>query len=339
MNRNRNKAIELLFDIIKIRFDLSSSVLPSDFYQSRWIQGKALEEDWLTHCDFKSALEIAHEKQFAILEYQNNLYFVATGLEDPDNIPIGVSYFPLNSGLFTAVVTELELPVKSSVTDLQLEQNILSQSTADSLYQGHDMIDLIPIFPNIFVGEITNQYVGDPHNLPQLVCSYIALNKKFVALPFSQSTLDKINDLVLLNSKILSYDNIIQCLLTSHFKYSFLDLYRCIEMLYQIIYVDDTHAKLALTIDKTDFLLAIDENLSWRPNERNALKKIFCQTPGIYMANLNQAIRAIDHQIKSYSDWLYDLRCNVVHLKSAQKKFNLKHHGSSEILVGFVCYA
>lgn len=335
MSRNRNKAIDLLFDIIKIRFDLSSTaVLPSDFYQPRWIQGNATDEDWLSHCAFKSDLEVSHEKQFAILEYQTKLYFVATGLDGPDNIPSGINYFPLNAGLFTAIVTELELPVKSSITNLHLEQNILSQNKAVTLYAGHDMNDLTPIFPNIFVGEISSQYVGDPNNLSQLVCSYLAINRKYITLPFSQVTLDKLNDLVLLNSKILNYDSIIQCLLSSHFKFSFLDLYRCIEMLYQLIYIDDTHTKLSLTIDKTDFLLAIDDKLSWRPNERNALKKLFAETPESYKTELHNAIRTVDGQTKSYSDWLYDLRCSVVHLKSAQRKFNLKHQDWDKLILG-----
>ena len=88
-----------------MRFDLSgSSVLPADFYEARWINGGELEEDWLSYCDIKSSIEISHEKRFAIIEFQTSLYFVATGLEDPDNLPTGVNYFPLNSGLFTAII-------------------------------------------------------------------------------------------------------------------------------------------------------------------------------------------------------------------------------------------
>jgi len=335
MSRNRKKYIDLLFDIIKMRFDLSgSSVLPADFYEARWINGGELEEDWLSYCDIKSSIEISHEKRFAIIEFQTSLYFVATGLEDPDNLPTGVNYFPLNSGLFTAIITELELPIKTDITNLQIEQRILSQSKVDPLYAGHDMNDLLSFFPNLYISELTNQYIGDSNNLSQLICSYLSINKKFISLPFSEKSLNEINNLVLLNSKILNYDSIIQSLLSSHFKFSFLDMYRCIEMLYQIVFVDDTYQKLSLTINRTDFLLAIDNKLKWRPNERNSLMKIFKETPELYKVELYKAIKLIDKQISNQSDWLYDLRCSIVHLKSAQRNFNLKHQDWDNLILG-----
>jgi hypothetical protein len=335
MSRNRTKAIEILFDIIKIKFDLSSfSHLPNDFYNGRWIQGKELEEDWLSYAVFKSTIEISHELRFALIEYDSKLFIIATGLESPDKLPNGIAYFPINSGVFTAIVSELELPVKSSVTNLYLEQNILSQNNSDPLYEGHDMVDLLPIFPNIFIGEITPQFIGDNTNIHQIVCSYLANNKKFVPLPFSEATLDKLNDLVLLNSKILNYDSIIQSLLSSHFKFSFLDLYRCLEMLYQIIYIDDTHKKLALTIDKTDFLLAIDDKLNWRPSERNALKKLFAETPDPYRVEVENSIKKISQKKNELSDWLYDLRCSIVHLKSSHRNFELKPQEWDNLILG-----
>lgn len=322
-----NKSIELLFDIVKMRFDLSSnSILPSDFYSSRWVKGTADEEDWLAYSVIKSTIEITHEIRFAIIEYEANSYFIATGLESPDNIQHGINFFPINAGIFVALVTELELPVKSGITNLHLLQNVLSQNKSDPLYKGHELNDLLSIFPNIFIGEISVQYIGDHTNLQQLVCSYLASNKKYITLPFSEETLNKLNDLVLLNSEIINYDSIIQSLLSSQFKFSFLDLYRCLEMLFQIIYVDATYSKLSLSINKTDFLYAIDDKLNWRPNERNALKKLFAETPDQYKSEIIKAIKAINNQTKAYSDWLYDLRCSIVHLKSTQRNIILKPH-------------
>jgi hypothetical protein len=335
MNRNRTKAIELLFDIIKIKFDLSSqSLLPNDFFSARWIRGKQIEEDWLTFTLFKETIEISHEIRFALIEYDSKLFLIATGLEDPDRLPTGITYYPINSGLFTAIVIELELPVKSSVTNLYLEENILSQNNSDPLYKGHEMVDLLSIYPNIFVGEITAQFIGDNSNIHQIACSYLANNKKFITLPYSEYTLDKLNELVLLNSKILSYDSIFQSLLSSQFKFSFLDLYRCLEMLYQIIYIDDTYRKLALTIDKTDFLVAIDDKLNWRPNERNALKKLFAETPEQYRKEVESAIKKISNKKNEFSDWLYDLRCSIVHLKSTHKNFELKPQEWDKLILG-----
>ena len=132
----------------------------------------------------------------------------------------------------------------------------------------------------------------------------------------------------------MSYDSIVQALLSSHFKFAFLDLYRCIELLYQVIYIDDAHKKLSLTINRTEFLNAIDDKLGWKPNERNAIKKIFIETIDPYKNELQKSIKEIDNQISSFSDWLYDLRCSIVHLKSAQKKFELTHSQWDKLISG-----
>jgi hypothetical protein len=335
MSRNIKKSTELIFDIIKLRFDLTS-ILPIEFNYPRWIYGDKLDEGWFADCKIPTTIEILRENRFGLIKYQNVNYFFSTGLEDPDILPNGLIPSVLNAGLFAAIVSDTELPIKTSVTNLQLEQSILSQNKNVPLYQGHDYNDLRKYFPNIYVAEITTQFIGDPNNLQQIICSYLALNKKFITLPFSDNTLHKINDLVLLNSSILSYDSIIQSMLSSTFKFAFLDMYRCIELLYQIIYVDDTYKNLSLTINRTIFLNAIDEKLNWKPNERNSLKKLFSETPEIHKREIVQTIKRISNvkQADNCSDWLYDLRCSIVHLKSTQKVFNLTPVDWDKLLFG-----
>jgi hypothetical protein len=337
-----NKSMEIVFDLIKIRFDLMSpQILPLNFNSKRWIRGEALEIDWLSNCKIKSNIEISHEIRFALIEYDNNKYFIAIGLEDPDFLPSGLSQFQLNSGCFTTLIAELEVPVKSSISILTLEDKILSQNVDESFYEGHELTDLLSIFPNIFISEITNQYAIDENNLNQLVCNYLTVNSRLIALPFKDVTLNKINELILLNSKILSYETIIQALFSSQFKFAFLDLYRCIELLYQLIHIDEAYSDLLLNINRTDFLIAIEGKLNWRPIERTSLTKIYNDTPLIYKKDLGIAVKSIDSNIKDYSSWLYDLRCNVVHLKSVQRKFDLKSENWERLILGvtgLLCY-
>lgn len=328
-------ATETLFDLIKLNFDLSTaSVLPSDFYNTRFVKGDAAEARWLSHSKIVKSVSLSQELKFAILEFDGEMYFVTVGLEDPDKSPIGLVEEKVNSGLFVAIISVLEIPVRNGISTLYLEQNILSQSASDPLYQGHEKEDLAKIFPNIYAMKITLGFSGDSSNIFQLVSFLVTSNPKFIFLPFSIKTLDKIQELVACNSVILSYESIMQALFSSHFKFAFLDLYRCVELLYQLIYLDETHSKLSLTIDKTDFLIAIENDLGWRPKERTSLIKIFNDTPGSFKIDINKAIADAAPGVKNHGDWLYDLRCNIVHLKSIQKRFELKENDWEKIIYG-----
>lgn len=335
MSRGINDSIEIVFDLIKLNFDLlNSSVLPVDFYNTRFIKGNATETRWISHSKIIKNVAFNQEIKFAILEFDGDYYFVTIGLDEPDFLPLGIIEENVNAGMFTVIVSEFELSVKNGISKLYLEENILSQSTMDPLYCGHDKNDLSRIFPNIYAMKITSGFSGDPNNIYQLISFFITLNSKFVFLPFTKKTLDKIHELVASNSVILSYESITQALFSSHFKFAFLDLYRCIELLYQIIHLDETYKKLSLSIDKTDFLIAIENDLGWRPKERSSLIKIFNDTPNSFMLDINKAVKEAAPGINNYGNWLYDLRCNIVHLKSIQRKFELKDNDWEKIIYG-----
>lgn len=342
MSRGVNHSIEIVFDIIKMNFDLSkTSVLPLDFYNKRWIKGDATEIKWLSHSKIIKTAELSQQVKFAILDFENDYYFITIGLDNPQLIPLGLHEQEVNAGIFTTIVSEFELPIKNGVSNLYLEENIISQSNSDSFYTGHEKDDLAKIFPNIYALKITAGFSGDSKNIHQLISLLITLNKNFIFLPFSQRTLDKIHELLTSNSIILSYESVTQALFSSHFKFAFLDLYRCVELLYQLIHLEETYTKLSLSIDRTDFLIAIENDLGWRPKERTSLIKIFNDTPSLYISDINNAIKDAAPQISNYGNWLYDLRCNIVHLKSIQRKFELKDSDWEKLIYGtsqLLCY-
>ena len=335
MNRNRNQAMELVFDLVKVKFDLiDHTSLPSDFYNKRFVYGDKNDSDWLTHCEISKSIEINPENYYVLIKYLGQNYFVAIGGKPSDGLVSGLDSFDLNAGLFTALISELEIPVKQDINLTYLEQYILSQSISDKLYSGHLYTELARIFPTMYVYEISKNYVGNPENLNQLLCHFLTSDPALTPLHYSSATVNLLNDLVLLNSEIISYESIVQSLLSSNFKFAFLDLYRCIEMLYQIIYIDEAYCHLGLSIDKTAFLQAIDSKLKWRPVERNSIKKIIADTPSSELTYIKSEIKAMNSNIKDISGWIYELRCNIVHLKKFQSDVSIEKKHWDGIIKG-----
>lgn len=328
--------MDIVFDIIKMHVLPNVRPFPKDFDAARWVYGNKSDEEWLTRVVLKESIEISLDIRFSLWNYDNKNYFVISGLELPSKLPDGYEYEAINAGFFTAIIAELELPIKTGISKIYVDEHIMSQSKDEPTYVGHDFNDLAKVFPNIVATKITNRYSGLPGNLSQLASIYIAQNSQFIPLKFMDKTMGQILSLCYVNSSILNYDNILQALFSSNFKFAFLDLYRCVELLFQLVYVDETYEKLKLTIDKTIFLSALDNELSWKPVERNAIKKIFILTPDSSKKELINLIQKISGKKVEHSDWYYDLRCSIVHLKTIQKKFEI-HKSQWNELIGETC--
>ncbi|UPT70420.1 MAG: hypothetical protein M0D53_15230 [Flavobacterium sp. JAD_PAG50586_2] len=220
--RSINDSIEIVFDIVKMKFDLAvPNMLPVNFFDKRYILGNASDIRWLSHSKIIKKAAFSQQAEFAIIEFNGECYFVTIGLDDPDFLPSGLIEEKVNAGLFTALVATFELPIRNGISNLYLEQNILSLSVGVPLYGGHDVDDLKKVFPNIYAMKITAGYSGDSKNIHQLISFLVTLNHKFIFLPFSKKTLDKIQELVACNSLILSYESVTQALFASHFKFAF----------------------------------------------------------------------------------------------------------------------
>lgn len=253
----------------------------------------------------------------------------------------------LNAGSFLAICSDLELMVKEEYPPLKIMELILSQHSGIDGYRGHDFNYLIPLFPKISIIKINSDILGvNPDNLELISSLLISYNSEFIKLPINSDTLEKIQQLCYKNFNLFRYDNLFQTLITTNFKFAFLNLYRSVEMLYQLCYISDLGEKL--DIDKIELLNAIDITLKWKPNERNSLCKILNgvspnerqiltkQLPKIIRETTGKTICSTD----ALWSWLYDLRCNIVHLKVnhsviniSNKNWNLIFQGLIEVLI------
>lgn len=335
MNRSINNAVESVFNQVQLKFDLlNSEHLPSDFYRDRYIAGDSKDIEWLKRSNIIEKVEIGHGSFFVILDFESSNYFITIGGERSESSISGFTPIEINAGIFVALVHEVEISLKTDISLEYLEEHILSQHTKTELYKGHDFKDLLKIFPSIDIYEITPQYLGDNTNLFQAIAHYLTTTGNFLTLPFSEETLTSINELALIGSEILNYESIVQSLTSSSWKFAFLDLYRCVEMLYQLIYVDEVYDHLGLTIDKTAFLDSVDSKLKWRPTERNSITKLLKDTPEFDKENLINELKKINSSISSIADWIYDLRCKIVHLKRIQSGVELKSRNWDGIIKG-----
>lgn len=338
MSRNRNDAMEVLFLLVKDHLEPSFTAGP-ELEKVRFVNGNIEETNWLTNAKIIETYAYSVDRRFGLVEFEGENYFFVIGFGEPTKTPVGLSRIDTNAGLFVALISDLEIPVSRSISNEYLVENILSQHEDSDQYSGHDFRELVKIFPEVYIAEVTNEFFGDPSNLIQIASYYLASNGSLLDLPFSNECLDELIYLIATNSNILNYENILQALLSSQFKFAFLDLYRCIELLFQVVYIDETCGALGVGNQKLKFLQAIEDTLGWRPVESSALAKIFDGTPPEILKTLNDAVTNYDSNIANIGKWFYALRCSIVHLKTTHKTYEIKIgqwepllHGTARIL-------
>ncbi|MFB0499557.1 hypothetical protein ABID99_005794 [Mucilaginibacter sp. OAE612] len=341
MSRNAKSTMELVFDTIKLHAQPNPLPYPKEWNYDRWVYGDMTEFAWLTTTKLYKSVDLSFDIKLSLFDFDQKRYFVTTGLSEPEIEPKGFVNIGMNAGLFTLVVSEFELSVVKDITANYIDNYILSQSLENKPYKGHDYTDLVRLFPTINAFELTADFPGDSNNIAQIAAIFVSSNAQYSRLSFSKAALKQLSALSYVNSEVLIYDNILQALFSSNFKFAFLDLYRCVEMLFQLIYIDDMHAALPAGVSKIDLLNAVDDALGWKPIERQSVSKIFEKTPPTELTALIGIIKKVSGKTADHSGWYYDLRCQIVHLKTKQKTIEIDNTTWNQLIEGscqLLCY-
>lgn len=345
MSRNIDTSNQILFENIRLAYYCSEEYRMDDDADDliRYVYGNEEEKRWLKSFKIyqEHSLNYGYSGCFYLGEYNNEMYIFSVGIGEFTNVPEGLINIDLNAGCFLAICSELQLMVREDYPALKIYNQILSQHSQIEGYTGHRLVK--PLFPSITVLKIDSAiFSGDPKNIELIASLLISMNKEYIKLPFNNDTLVQMQQLCYKNFQLFRYENLFQALIASAFKFTFLDLYRSIEMLYQVCYISELEN--ILKIPTTSLLTAIDSSLKWKPNERNTLCKIINEiSPSnrqIFTNKLPKIIKSISGDSISSPDhlwgWIYDLRCNIVHLKVLHSKIIISDKNWNVIFQGLI---
>ncbi len=346
MSRNIENSNRILFENIRLAYHCSKEYrMDDDVDFIRFVYGNEEEKKWLKSFKIHKEhfLNYGHSGSFYIGEYNSERYVFSVGIGEFQNTPEGLVATDLNAGCFLAICSDLQLMVREDYPVLKIANLILSQHNEIEGYIGHKLDDLRPLFPSITILRIDSTiFSGDPTNVELIASLLMSMNKEYIKLPFSNDTLERMQHLCYRNFQLFRYENLFQALTASAFRFTFLDLYRSIEMLYQVCYISELEKTLNISADT--LLSAIDSSLKWKPNERNTLCKIINEiSPAnrpIFTHKLPKIIKNISGDSISAPDqlwgWIYDLRCNIVHLKVHHSKISISEKNWNEIFQGLI---
>lgn len=183
----------------------------------------------------------------------------------------GIIEQEINAGLFLFLVTDAKLQRISPLSLAVLEQNIFFDQY-DSDYQGHDFSDLMKFIENftVFKIEANSAFSGrDYTETGYFICSQF---DKFIRLPIQPLVNDYLA--ILQEQSAIQKENVFLSLTATHYKHAFIELYRCIEVLYVLPRSIKLKAKLAYTKPAYELASYCVNELGWRKQEEDSLCRI-----------------------------------------------------------------
>lgn len=250
---------------------------------------------------------ILNNVKVAKFSYDNSEHLLITQI-DPDDSEtksvlvnlesLGVIEQDINAALFILIVKDANLQRISPLSLQELDEHIF-YGQYDVDYHGHDFTDLMSYIEKFAVFKIDADSVfcgRDYTEIAYYICSQF---DKFITLPI-QSLVSDYQDILQEQSAVLK-ENVFLSLTATHYKHSFIELYRCIEVLYVLPRSISLKSKLAYSNPAYELARHCIDELGWRKREEDSLCRI--------LKDIDESVIAASGiQNATFADpgWLFD---------------------------------
>ncbi len=237
-------------------------------------------------------------------------------MELPDDVGGQLVPVDLDAGVWTALIFELAVIPNSNKSALDVYDEILFVDEGPEVPRPVSFSTVECCFPKIRVFEIDQESVFFDVDVNKIL-GYFLIGNVRPSLKFSGGTIAEFKLTFQNSSHELPYELVVHAYGSSHFKNSFVDLYRCVEKLYPI----PSLSKLKETVlrDECSIELAaiLESTISWRPIENNALEQLFKYLPESLRSEIETLAGQVNGAPAGAHNFIYRLRNSTVHYRKA----------------------
>lgn len=302
----------------------------------RYLSTNAREKDILKKTKILRTIKLLPSLSFIDTTYLNKRYLVILGI-DLTYLDIDYDHYdriPNNSGIFTILLSDKLLPLAQNIDGKSFENQIMYQHL-DEKYSGHDFQDLENFFQPISILKIREESLLYDRNLFQIALNIISKNNSITVLNFENDALQKYIDISLTKGLKFPYELILNSLLTSKFKFCFLELYRVVERLFPISYLQEFHISSKSQLNFPEFVQELETITSWRPKEDEALKRILDNMGG----GKNKILEDLTKDKgfgENLHNYIYKLRNSIVHFRMLHEEIEHNESEWNDLIFGIL---
>lgn len=318
--RNKIRCFINIVDTIKNYYRDNGSPYP---VHSKYYINTTSDEDHIVEFSrILNEFEFDKNSKSILFEYSGEKYisFICPFKVDQSTIA-HFEALETNAGLWTFVVSSLCVDVLKDSSPIEIYDRILAveDGTPEGFCQPIDF-DLIKVyFPEIYTYKVDDGSFQH-HNIAAKCMGYILSHSSEIKNSKGNSYALDYANLFESSSGYIPYDLVIHSLYSSHKKYTFIELYRCVEYLYPV----PSTKKLINVLfsggsyNPIIFAKTVEDEISWRPKEEDSLSKIIADLPEHLRSEGNNVVNSIASSDGcAIAKFIYRLRNSNVHFRSS----------------------
>lgn len=226
-------------------------------------------------------------------------------------------------------IVENSISPSELATETELEEHIFIDETVNKI----QWEEITPFFPKFSLFQI-NDVVPDKElslYLKRICIAFVCETKEMQQLPYDSNTIAAFVDIANSTDGNIPYDNILRSLLSYHWKFCFIDLYRCQERLLLLAWVEEFKNSMNSGLSLTDLHGKMKDRYKTEHHERENLYSLYDFLPQTILDSLTNV-----DTTKKKADFIYDLRNKIVHFQRTDLEVDSKLDSEWNMIVSFV---
>ena len=249
-------------------------------------------------------------KMTFLVTCKNNTFFITLGYQSV-NMPTNVIPEDTSVGLFMAIILEREIHINGSIDNLRIENEIIVPIEDKVNTHGYDLEKILDYFPEINVYRVIEPICDYNAMLDKLSIMMFCENKSLLRLNMSDNILSCYCNVINQGFENINYDNLWRSISSNEWRYCFIELYRCLEILFNISRTFDLSDKIKSKHDLSSLFSFSWKELKDYYHENQMIEFLF----GQLSQPKSDMLKTIT-SVKNASGF-YALRNSIVHGKRA----------------------
>lgn len=265
-----------------------------------------------------------------IYEYKGNSYLLLPAIYEG----IGMaSLEPVSDSMpiqFIHYVTN-QIEPKDNITEDELLEFVFVDPSIEQV-EWESIIKFFPPFTMFKINDVLPFDDGEKLiYLKRLCIEAVCQTGKNHQLPFDSNTISAFSALASSNDNNIPYDNVLRSLLSYHWKFCFIDLYRCQERLLLLAWVDEFKNTMNSGLTIGELYKAMKIRYKTEHHEDENMRLLYNLLP---QGTLDLMTKESD--IEKKADYIYQLRNRIVHFQHSDVEIESMKDDEWNMIVRFV---
>lgn len=275
-------------------------------------------------------LRFGKDQIASIYEYVGNNYLVLPSIYEEIKIPSLEAAPDSMSVQFIHLVTNQIEP-----TEKATEDELLQYIFVDPSVEVVDWEVILKFFPSYTMFKINDSLPADEKEklicLKRLCIEAVCQTCSLLQLPFDNDTINAFSTIASSADNNIPYDNILRSLLSYHWKFCFIDLYRCQERLLMLAWVDEFKKNISSTLTLHDLYIQMSARYKTEHHEDKNIRSLYKLLPQDILDILTNVA-----ETEKKADYIYQLRNTIVHFQHSDAEIEAMKNDVWNMIVRFV---